>query len=81
MKLNSEIEKYKKYQGTFNPRILDTVKPELINKIGIRFNLKASYKIEEGVYQDQWVFHSDSYEDLFYNWVPFEDLDNIIEIE
>lgn len=69
-------------EATFNPKIIKTLRPSVVPKIGKRFIFTYAWTMTEedgGDYVGQPVFYVLNGD--LYGWTPLEDLDDIKVIE
>jgi hypothetical protein len=78
-----KIEQFKQYLAVFKPIKLKTLKDELIPYIGKELIVEAVGIIEQGIYEDQWMFEvQDKINSIpiISLWIPEEDLEIIKEL-
>lgn len=72
-----DIQPWDKVTARFNPKRVETLKPELLGAIGVTAEFRCSWIIDEedgGPYVGQGAFHTDD-KRFHYLWVPSEDLE------
>jgi len=67
-------------EATFNPKIVETLRPESKEHVGKRYIFKYCWHVTEedgGDYVGQPVFANYDNHVSYFGWVPLEDLDDI----
>ena len=75
----AELRLFQKVYATFNPKHLETLRPEARQYIGKELMFQASWKItpeDNETYAGQWALIPEDHK-LLIGWVPEEDLENI----
>jgi hypothetical protein len=73
----SDIQPWDKVTARFNPQRRETLKPELLDAVGVTAEFRCSWIITEedgGPYVGQGAFHTED-ERFHHLWVPAEDLE------
>lgn len=67
----------KKYIAIYNPKNLETLRPEMTELIGQKATFKPLWIIEDGPFVGQWAFEVVPEWSKFNYWIPEIDLDDL----